>query len=85
MTISQREAHRLQKRVKELELHLEHQRNRFSSEWPGGVHLGNVIWNGADHIPSAVYTARALGHAVVLVSVSKTEFSLRAVPLGKPI
>lgn len=63
--ISQHDARRLRKRVAEFEAQQSARLNRWASEWPSAkkidtVRLSNTEW----HI---VRTARACGHAVVLV------------------
>lgn len=71
-TISQREAHRLRKRVSELE-HEDHRRlSRWSSDYPG-VLLGTLAVSLSDW--QIIRVARALGHAVVLTT--DTEGTLR--------
>lgn len=65
-TISQREAHRLRKRVAELELLIDGQRKSWSRDWPGGTHILTVTAPGAIAL-AAVHTARQLRHAVVVL------------------
>ena len=81
--ISQREARALRKRVDDLENLIRRERNAWSSEYPGGTHLGGFSWNGDTHIASAAYTARRLGHAVIVVASSKTQLELYALPHPK--
>jgi hypothetical protein len=76
--ISQREAHALRRRVKQLEWEMELQRNVWSSEYPGGTHLGSVSWDAMEHIASAVYVAALLGHAIVAKPDGKKTFNLYA-------
>ena len=63
MKISQREAHRLRKRLVEYEQREQSQLSRWSSEYPG-VHLCTISVALSDW--QIVRTARALGHAAVL-------------------
>lgn len=77
MKISQREAMRLKKRVSDLEANLKHQRNSWSSDWPGGVNIATLT------IPETSYevirTARKLGHAVVVVNDDRQSVRFMAV------
>jgi len=63
--ISQKEALRLRKRVKQLEDLLQGERRRYSSDWPGGVHVASTF-NASESVRTAIGTARVLGHAVVV-------------------
>lgn len=60
--ISQREARALRKRIRILEDQIEMQRNVWTREWPGGVHLASIT-----HRETAIQlqVARKLKHAVV--------------------
>ncbi|MBA8886110.1 hypothetical protein FHW12_000301 [Dokdonella fugitiva] len=83
--ITQREAHALRKRVRELEDVLEGQRNAWVREWVGGTHVASFETAQADDRFAAIHTARRLGHAVVLVSNSYRVFNAYAIQLqGKP-
>lgn len=67
MKISQREARRLRKQVAAFE-ELEMRRLRsWASEWPTGVEITNAVYDQTGAIPTAIRTARKLGHAVVVV------------------
>ena len=69
MTISQREARRLQKRVDELESVILRQKNRWSSDWsPGWVSIETLVLTPESY--AKVTTARVLGHALILVPSS---------------
>lgn len=63
--ISQREAHRLQKRVEKLEAAVKDHRRAWAREWFGGVHLGSVVVG--DRVAGSIDAARRLEHAVVAV------------------
>lgn len=62
--ISQREAHRLVKRVQKLEDERDRQRRRWSSEYPGGTHLG-YISHERDWFSGRLEAAQILKHAIV--------------------
>lgn len=64
MKISQREAHRLKKRVDFLEDQERGRNKAWSSDYPGGVHLDTLTVSGEAWW--VVNTAVKLGHAVVL-------------------
>jgi len=67
--ISQREAHRLRKRVGELETILRRQANTWADDFIGGTHLGSVKREGEAiglHIFGRLEAARMLKHAVVV-------------------
>lgn len=81
MKISQREARRLRKRVESLERVIEGQRRSWSAEFPHGVHIATVTVTAAD--AAAIFTARKLGHAVVLSRSTDTAVLCHALPLGK--
>lgn len=78
--ISQREARQLRKRVIQLEDEERKRRARYGRDYPGGTHLGSITWHGPDFTASAAYTARLLGHAVVVVASEKQELQLYAIP-----
>ena len=79
MKISQREAHRLKKRVTQLEEVIRHQRVRWASEWLGGVLLCREEAVAINH--AMVKTARRLGHAVVIVPEDEETYGFYALPL----
>jgi len=65
-TISQREALRLKKRVKELEARDYARSNRYQSSYPGGVLLGNLGFSESEiELLGMVKTTYALGHHVI--------------------
>lgn len=66
MKISQREAQRLQKRVRELQAMEDKRRNSWVADYPGGVNIVNIV--GDSTCRAVVSTARKLGHAVVVTS-----------------
>lgn len=85
--ISQREAHALKRRVEELQAAERQRISAWSSEWPRGVHLSNVLMSEGTSICREVLTARKLRHAVVVVPAAtgnSRELSLIAVPLESP-
>jgi hypothetical protein len=63
--ISQREACRLRKRVRELEAIQEGQRRQWRTEWPSGTVLERITPEAKT--VAIVDTARRLGHPVVVV------------------
>lgn len=67
MTISQREARRLKKRVAELESADEAARRSWITDWPGGAEIAREAYEPTHTIPAVIKTARLLGHAVVVV------------------
>lgn len=79
--ISQREARNLKKRVAELEAKFRDQLNNWSGEWPGGAHIGTIEVTAAHF--NIAKTARALGHAVVVVPVEFPKLHLCGCPLPK--
>lgn len=83
MTISQREARRLRKRVEELEGLIERERCNFSAEYVGGVHIGTFEWTESDNRCAAIHTARRLGHAVVACAIGYRGFNVYALPHPK--
>lgn len=68
MTISQREARKLQKRVRELEQRENSRFARWSSDYVGGTNIctQHVEVNGLVHV--AIKTARILKHAVIVTT-----------------
>lgn len=66
MKISQREARKLKRRVRELENVLDEMRKNWREDWPAGRLFHRAI--GADKITlTAIKTARLLRHAVVVM------------------
>lgn len=79
--ISQREAQRLKKRVKELEDLESKRRSRWASEYPGGVFLGSLT-RDHDWFNGRIEAARMLGHAVVVTIDDHQKLSFYALPLS---
>lgn len=77
LKISQREAHRLRKRVYELEQRAGRQNNAWCSDWPGGVHIATLSIPTDDF--TAIHTARKLGHAVVVVGTEAQSIRFMAI------
>ncbi len=65
--ISQREAHRLRRRVHELELAELSRRKAWCQEWFGGTEIARETWDKNHEAPVAIRTARKLRHAVVAI------------------
>lgn len=80
--ISQAEARRLKKRVKQLEEERKRQLNRWASEYPGGVFLGRVS-RTKDWLTGRIDAAHMLGHAVVVRQSEAGEISFHALPIAK--
>ena len=80
-TINQRAAHRLARRVQSLEAILNAQRLRYSQEWMGGIEIARHSWIVSDQIPTAVRTAHALRHAVVVTCDVSGLMKFIALPL----
>ena len=64
-TISQREAHKLSKRVRELEDILNRQRHGWATEWPDGVNIASMDASNVANLCAVINTARILKHAVI--------------------
>ena len=64
--ISQREARRLQKQVRDLIAINNRRHNVYVSDWPGGVHLGDI--EAAPWLYYSASTARRLGSYVVITT-----------------
>ena len=64
LKISQREARRLRKRVRQLEHEQFERTKRWTKEYPGGVYL--KAWTPSEVDAEACRVASALGHALVL-------------------
>lgn len=84
MKISQREARRLRRRVQQLETAEIKRRSAWSSEYPGGVNICNILYSQDDFHAVAIRTARKLGHAVVVVERSG-ELNFMALPLPEVV
>lgn len=78
--ISQREAWKLKRRVRELEDAENQRRNAWSDTIPGGWNISTQPV--PDYTRAAVHTARLLGHAVVATLASDGQLRLYALPLG---
>lgn len=65
MSISQREARRLRRRVAYLEEIFRGQRNAWLMNYPLGVNIDSIELSSTDTAVTAISTARKLGHAVV--------------------
>ena len=84
MSISQREARRLRKRVTELESAEEYRRRAWSQEFVGGVEIARATWDDKfAHVPQAVRVARKLKHAVVCVGDDSGLVRFVALPIAK--
>lgn len=81
MTISQREARKLRKRVAELEQLIEDQHRSWSKEWIGGTHIRTLDAAANGELRAAIKTARMLKHAVV-VTLSDTQILFYALPVA---
>lgn len=78
---SQNEAHRLQKRVNELQQALFRQRREWTQEYVGGREIDSFKYDDANHhAVQAVRTARKLEHAVVAVGDDSGTVRLFALP-----
>lgn len=82
MTISQREARKLQKRVRELEQQNTERLRRWSAEWPGGTSIASAKWDEFARVPVAIRTARALRHAVVVTVDDAGLVNFLALPIA---
>ena len=82
MTISQREARRLKRRVSELERDEERRRNAWKMEWPGGTQLATIL-SPDPTTRAAITTARKLEHAVVATVQHDGTLLFYALPLAK--
>lgn len=80
--ISQREAHRIEKRVQELENERDKQRRRWSREYPGGTHLG-FITRDRDWFNGRLEAAQALHHAIVCTVEDSGKINFYACELPK--
>lgn len=75
--ISQREAHRLDKRVTELMREREQNARAWSRDWVGGVHIGSIHTH--DQAVAWIQTARRLGRPVVVTLDSDNAVMFHAV------
>lgn len=66
-SISQREARRLRQQVAALQRQIKSQRARWSAEYVGGVEIYRITLDSTSHAPTAIRTARRVGHAVVVL------------------
>lgn len=82
-TISQRDARKWKRRAEDLEALIQRERSTYAASYPGGVHIGALVWPDNNHTASAVYTAQRLGHAVVVVADGACKFNLYALPHPK--
>jgi hypothetical protein len=69
--ISQREARRLKKRVRELEDQQARRARQWSSEYPGGVHIDTIRITNAE--ACIIETAQKLGNAIVVKSAGNDQ------------
>lgn len=81
--ISQREAVKLEKRVRELESAIEAQRRTWSQEYFGATQVASANWEPLDSRPVAIRTARKLGHAVVVIAQDDGLVRFMALPHPK--
>lgn len=80
--ISQAEARRLRSENEDLRRQLDQQRNRWSSEWPGGANIASITYDDATNfIPAVIANSRLLGHAVVCTT-DGPRVRFYALPLG---
>ncbi len=80
--ISQREAHRLEKLVAELERQQNRQRFRWAQDHPGGTHLG-YIKRDRDWFSGRLECAAKLGHAIVAKPDDNGQIDFYALELPK--
>lgn len=77
--ISQREAHRLRKRVKALEDREEQRTNRYSRDYPGGVHIATIDLSQHIETKGRLYASQLLGAALVARSDGGSRLEIYAV------
>ncbi len=83
MPISQREAQRLRKRIRQLEQDQHRRCQAYASDWPGGVWLGSIAGHKDMPWMVQIHTARKLGRGVVAVPVTDgSGLHFYAVPLS---
>lgn len=80
MTISQREARKLQKRVRELELREQSRFARWSSDYVNGTNICSYGFEQNGLIHTAIKTARVLKHAVVVTTDDAGRVYFHALP-----
>lgn len=80
--ITQAEARRLKRRVKELEDTIEGQRRKWVTDYPGGVSLGTVQL-GDNWLRGRIEGVRLLGHAVVVTEDNNGKLLFFALPAAK--
>ncbi len=83
MKISQREARRLQRQVRQLLSEQEMQRRTWARAYPGGTHLGTLTVERG-YLVGRIEAARMLGYAVVVTENDDGRLALYALPHGKP-
>jgi hypothetical protein len=66
--ISQREARRLKRRVKELEESRRAVMRSWASDFPSGVHICSMTAGRDGLVHTAIRTAQRLGHAVIVTT-----------------
>lgn len=78
--ISQREAHRLRRRVAELESEQKARLNRYNADYPGGHHIATFVPNEqvlgrmeAGHMLDAVFVAKLNGQNNILIYMVPTK------------
>ena len=76
--ISQREAQRLRRRVRDLEDQISRERSHYVHDYPG-PHLCSLDLVGGADIAACVRTARKLGHGVAVTVWDKTQLRFFAV------
>lgn len=80
MTISQREARQLRKRVNELERREKSRFSRWGSEYVGGTNICAAKFDQDGKIHTAIKTARVLKHAVVVTTDDTGAVYFHALP-----
>jgi len=78
--ITQAEARRQRKRLREFEERDAKQRNAWAKDWPGGVNIGNVQIV-EQRVIGAIVAARKLGHAVVVTAEANGDIAFFALGL----
>ena len=69
--ISQREAHRLRKRVRELEERIRESRQNWRTDFPDGRHIGSIDMTNLQNMLGRVEGVRFCGSAVVATVCDK--------------
>lgn len=80
MTISQREARQLRKRVEELEQREQSRFKRWGSEYPNGTNICSHEFTQDGRIHTAIKTARLLKHAIVVTTDDTGRVYFHALP-----